>query len=143
LRSREIVAEEALARLIDETGAPLEAMHFIGAATELQLTHLIDFQIIKDTMNHCATNLAQGGRSIAHFVNVSGDLLLQQELIERLFLEVQAACIACGVELGPTKPMVLDITERQLLGDMAAVRAKLAPFLDFGMRLAVDDFGSG
>jgi EAL domain-containing protein (putative c-di-GMP-specific phosphodiesterase class I) len=26
---------------------------------------------------------------------------------------------------------------------MNAVKAKLAPFLDFGMRLAVDDFGSG
>jgi diguanylate cyclase len=39
--------------------------------------------------------------------------------------------------------LVLEITERQLLGDMNAVRAKLAPFLDFGMRLAIDDFGSG
>lgn len=143
LRTREVVAEEALARLIDETGAPLEAMHFIGAASELQLTHLVDFQIIKDTMNHCAANIAQGGRRIAHFVNVSGDLLLHQELIERLFSEAQSLCISCGVDLGPTKPMVLEITERQLLGDMAAVRAKLAPFLDFGMRLAVDDFGSG
>lgn len=143
LRSREVVAEEALARLIEESGKPLEAMHFIGAATELQLTHMIDFQIIRETMNHCAANIAQGGRRIAHFVNVSGDLLLHQELIEQLFSEAQAACITCGVDLGPTKPMVLEITERQLLGDMAAVRAKLAPFLDFGMRLAVDDFGSG
>jgi len=30
-----------------------------------------------------------------------------------------------------------------LLGDIQAVKAKLAPFLDFGMRLAIDDFGSG
>lgn len=143
LRTREVVAEEALARLVGENGQPLEAMHFIGAATELQLTHLIDFHIIKNTMNYCATNIAQGGKRIAHFVNVSGDLLLHQELIEKLFSEAQAACITCGVDLGPTKPLVLEITERQLLGDMAAVRAKLAPFLDFGMRLAVDDFGSG
>ena len=143
LRSREVVAEEALARLLDETGKPLEAMHFIGAASELQLTHLIDYQIIRDTMNYCASIIAQGGRRISHFVNVSGDLLLHQELIERLFADAQAACITCGVDLGPTKPLVLEITERQLLGDMAAVRAKLAPFLDFGMRLAVDDFGSG
>lgn len=143
LRTREVVAEEALARLIDEKGTPLDAMHFIGAATELQLTHLIDYQIIRDTMNYCASIIAQGGRRISHFVNVSGDLLLHQELIERLFADAQAACITCGVDLGPTKPLVLEITERQLLGDMAAVRAKLAPFLDFGMRLAVDDFGSG
>lgn len=143
LRTREVVAEEALARLLDEHGAPLEAMHFIGAASELQLTHLIDYQIIRDTMNHCASIIASGGKRISHFVNVSGDLLLHQELIEKLFADAQAACITCGVDLGPTKPLVLEITERQLLGDMAAVRAKLAPFLDFGMRLAVDDFGSG
>lgn len=143
LRTGEVVAEEALARLLDESGTPMEAMHFIGAATELQLTHLIDFQIIRDTLNHCAANLALGGKPIAHFVNVSADLLLHQDLIERLFIEAQAACAACGAGTGDTKPMVLEITERQILGDMAAVKAKLAPFLDFGMRLAVDDFGSG
>lgn len=143
LRTREMVAEEALARLVDDEGKPMEAIRFIGAAGELQLTHLIDLHIIKAAMNHCAANIARGGPRIAHFVNVSGDLLLHQDLIEKLFAEAQAACLNCGVDLGPVKPMVLEITERQMLGDMQAVRAKLAPFLDFGMRLAVDDFGSG
>lgn len=143
LKTRETVAEEALARLIDENGKPIEAMQFISAATELQLTHLIDAEIIKRTMNRCAANIAAGGERIAHFVNLSGDLLLHQELIHDLFKQAQAACLTCGIDLGPTKPLVLEITERQLLGDMNAVKAKLAPFLDFGMRLAVDDFGSG
>jgi len=143
LKSREIVAEEALARLIDESGKVIEATNFISAAMELQLTHLIDFQIIKQTMNHCAINIAGGGERIAHFVNISGDLLLHQDVIQNLFSEAQAACMVCGVDMGPTKPMVLEITERQLLGDTRAVRAKLAPFIDFGMRLAIDDFGSG
>ncbi|HEX5635568.1 MAG TPA: diguanylate cyclase, partial [Gammaproteobacteria bacterium] len=143
LKTREPVAEEALARLIDDTGNVIEATDFISAAMELQLTHLIDYQIIKQTMNHCAINIASGGDRIAHFVNISGDLLLHQDSIQNLFAEAQAACISCGVDLGPTKPLVLEITERQLLGDPEAVRAKLAPFLDFGMRLAIDDFGSG
>ncbi len=143
LKTREPVAEEALARLIDDTGNVIEATDFISAAMELQLTHLIDYQIIKQTMNHCAINIASGGERIAHFVNISGDLLLHQDSIQKLFAEAQAACISCGVDLGPTKPLVLEITERQLLGDPEAVRAKLAPFLDFGMRLAIDDFGSG
>lgn len=143
LKTRKTVAEEALARLIDENGKTIEAMQFISAATELQLTHMIDSEIIKKTMNRCADNIAAGGERIAHFVNLSGDLLLHQELIHDLFTEAQAACLTCGIDLGPTKPLVLEITERQLLGDMNAVKAKLAPFLDFGMRLAVDDFGSG
>jgi len=143
LKTGKTVAEEALARLIDESGNVIVATDFISAAMELQLTHLVDYQIIKQTMNHCATNIAGGGQRIAHFVNISADLLLHQELIQGLFAEAQAACISCGVDMGPTKPMVLEITERQLLGDANAVKAKLAPFIDFGMRLAIDDFGSG
>ena len=143
LQTGKTVAEEALARLIDENGKPIEAIEFISAATELQLTHLIDFQIIKRTMNRCANNIAAGGERIAHFVNLSGDLLLHQEMIHELFREAQTACLMCDIDMSSTKPLVLEITERQLLGDMNAVKAKLAPFLDFGMRLAVDDFGSG
>lgn len=143
LKTGKPVAEEALARLIDESGNVIAATDFISAAMELQLTHLVDYQIIKQTMNRCATNIAGGGQNIAHFVNISADLLLHQDLIRDLFSEAQAACISCGVDMGPTKPMVLEITERQLLGDASAVKAKLAPFIDFGMRLAIDDFGSG
>lgn len=143
LKTRAPVAEEALARLIDDSGNVIEAVDFISAAMELQLTHLIDYQIIKQTMSHCAINIASGGDRISHFVNISGDLLLHQDSIHKLFAEAQDACVRCGVDLGPTKPLVLEITERQLLGDADAVRAKLAPFIDFGMRLAIDDFGSG
>ena len=143
LQTRQPVAEEALARLIDESGDVIAAADFILAAMELQLTHLVDYQIIKQTMSRCAANIAGGGLNIAHFVNISADLLLHQDLIHALFAEAQAACISCGVDMGPVKPLVLEITERQLLGDTNAVKAKLAPFIDYGMRLAIDDFGSG
>ncbi len=139
LKTRKPVAEEALARFIDESGKIIVAADFISAAMELQLTHLVDYQIIKQTMNRCAANIADGGPNLAHLVNISADLLLHQDL----FAEAQAACIACGVDMGLTKPLVLEITERQLLGDAHAVKAKLAPFIDYGMRLAIDDFGSG
>lgn len=142
LQTRQQVAEEALARIIDEAGNEIVAADFIPAAMELQLTHLVDYQIIKQAMNHCAANIAGGGQNLAHFVNISADLLLHQELIQDLFVEAQIACQSCG-ELGEIKPLVLEITERQWLGDANAVKAKLSPFLDFGMRLAIDDFGSG
>lgn len=143
LKTGNQVAEEVLARLIDESGNIITAVDFIPAAMELQLTHLVDYQIIKQTMNRCSANVAAGGQRLMHFVNISADLLLHQGIIQDLFAEAQLACLACGVELGPIKPLVLEITERQLLGDIDAVKAKLAPFIDFGMRLAIDDFGSG
>lgn len=143
LKTRMPVAEEALARLIDTSGNIIAASDFISSAMELQLTHLVDYQIISQTMSHCVSALASGGGNMAHFVNISADLLLHPELIQSLFAKAQAACISCGVDMGPIKPLVLEITERQLLGDANSVRAKLAPFVDFGMRLAIDDFGSG
>ena len=39
--------------------------------------------------------------------------------------------------------MVLEITERQLIGNFEDLRKDLEPLLDFGFRLALDDFGSG
>ena len=41
------------------------------------------------------------------------------------------------------KPLVIEITEQQLLTDVKEAKRILQPFLDFGLRLAVDDFGSG
>lgn len=143
LRTGNQVAEEVLARLIDESGNIITATDFILAAMELQLTHLVDYQIIKQTINRCSANIAGGGAPLIHFVNISADLLLHQGIIQDLFAKAQVACLLSGSDSGHTKPLVLEITERQLLGDIKAVKAKLAPFIDFGMRLAIDDFGSG
>jgi EAL domain-containing protein (putative c-di-GMP-specific phosphodiesterase class I) len=38
---------------------------------------------------------------------------------------------------------VIEITEQQLLSDVKEAKRILQPFIDFGLRLAVDDFGSG
>ncbi|OYW35615.1 MAG: hypothetical protein B7Z35_14855, partial [Hydrogenophilales bacterium 12-61-10] len=44
---------------------------------------------------------------------------------------------------GPVKPIVLELTERQHIVSLEKLRADLQPFIDFGFRLALDDFGSG
>jgi EAL domain-containing protein (putative c-di-GMP-specific phosphodiesterase class I) len=42
-----------------------------------------------------------------------------------------------------TKPLVIEITERELVEDTQEALRTLQPLLDFGLRLALDDFGSG
>ena len=44
---------------------------------------------------------------------------------------------------GSVNPLVLEITERQRIGNLNTLRADLQPLLDVGFRLALDDFGSG
>ena len=41
------------------------------------------------------------------------------------------------------KPLVIEITEQELLHDVQEVKKLLEPFIEFGCELAIDDFGSG
>jgi EAL domain-containing protein (putative c-di-GMP-specific phosphodiesterase class I) len=52
-------------------------------------------------------------------------------------------CKSCAGLIGEVKPIVIEITEHELLADIDAARELLRPFTDFGFRLALDDFGSG
>jgi EAL domain-containing protein (putative c-di-GMP-specific phosphodiesterase class I) len=45
--------------------------------------------------------------------------------------------------MGPIKPIVFEITERQAIMNLDTLEDDLKFLLDFGFRLALDDFGSG
>ena len=143
LSTNAVVAEEALARIITDDGHVLKAGEFIDSATLLQLTHKIDRAVFLQTLRRCVSQLSAGAAPISHFLNISGNLLHHPAVVEELLNTAMQSCIACGNLIGPVKPMVIEVTERELLGDMAAARALLKPFSDFGLRLALDDFGSG
>ena len=140
LASRNIVAQETLARLRTPEGNLLEAKSFINAASQLQLLHRIDYLIILEALNHCEATPGGEGK-IFQFVNLSGDLLRHHDLVEELLLTARKKCT--GEYYRKEKPIVIEITERELLGDIKNVRKLLSPFIDFGFRLALDDFGSG
>lgn len=138
----EIVAEEALARLVLDNGQVMEAGRFIQAAADLQLAHRIDSMIISATINRCTLQVSCGD-TVKHFVNASADLLRHPDLIQRILDEAYKACNASGDRIGPEKPLVIEITEREFIGDTRHVRRVLAPLIDFGLTIAIDDFGSG
>ena len=143
LQTGELVAQEALARMHTDNGTYLEAGKFIEAALHLQMTHKIDHAITKQTILYCSNRVLQGNPPLPHFVNVSADLLRHPDLVEDIFSTALCQCEACGDRIGQEKPLVIEITEQQLLTDVKEAKRILQPFLDFGLRLAVDDFGSG
>lgn len=143
LQSGELVANEALARMRIDNDTYVEAAKFIEAALHLQMTHKIDHAITKKTILYCSGRVLQGKQPLPHFVNVSADLLRHSDLVEDLFSTALCQCQACGDRIGPEKPLVIEITEQQLLSDVKEAKRILQPFIDFGLRLAVDDFGSG
>ena len=142
LQTGAVVAEEALARIISPHQNTIPASAFMEAARELQLTYQIDRQVILQTFSHCVTSL-QSKQPLAHFVNISGNLLRHPDVVAELLDEARKTCAICADQIGAVKPLVIEVTERELLGDIHAARDMLKPFLDFGLRLALDDFGSG
>ncbi|MGD8575938.1 MAG: diguanylate cyclase [Thiohalophilus sp.] len=143
LQTGQQIADEALARIVSPNSEPLPAEQFIDAAVHLQLVHRIDYEITRQVILHCTTGVMQGESSHPHFVNISAELLRHPELVQGILDTAMRQCQACGDRLGSEKPLVIEITEQALLHSMDETRRILEPFLDFGLRLAIDDFGVG
>lgn len=138
------IADEALARIETADGDIVEAKDFVDMAEGLGLMAEVDRQVIRNVMQRCAVRMAEGGATdFAHFVNVSPQFLARRDLVEEMLGNAVNFCQSCGVTLGPIKPVVLELTERQRIVSLEKLRADLQPFIDFGFRLALDDFGSG
>ncbi|MEJ2644874.1 MAG: bifunctional diguanylate cyclase/phosphodiesterase [Gammaproteobacteria bacterium] len=142
LSTVQVVAEEALARIVGTDGQVTYAGRFIEAAGQMQLIHRVDFEIVTQSVKRCMAQVRDGGAR-QHFVNISTELLRHPELVDQIIQMAQQDCGACVDDLGERKPLVLEITERQFLSDAMQALAALQPLLDFGMQLAIDDFGSG
>jgi len=140
LETGRVVGEEALARIITTDEKVLEAHEFIDAACQLELTHKIDRAIMTSALRRCVNNSAQG-KKLTTFANVSGNLLRHPELIQELVQEINTIFHNGG--RNAAESLVIEITERELLDDPASAQHLLKPFLDLGLRLALDDFGSG
>lgn len=143
LQTGQQVADEALARIITPGGEPLPAGQFIDAAVHLQLVHRIDYEVARQAIFRCSNSVLQGEAPHPHFVNISAELLRHPKLVQGILDTALQECKACGDRLGSEKPLVIEITEQALLHNLGEAREILAPFLDFGLRLAIDDFGVG
>jgi diguanylate cyclase (GGDEF)-like protein len=144
LRSNTAVADEALARLVGKDGRIIPAADFIEAAEGLQLIHLVDETIVRQAMSRCATRLGAGASgAFAHFVNLSPQFLARPELVQQLLTNAQQICGSCSVAQDAIKPLVFEITERQFISNFDLLVREVQPLLDYGFRLALDDFGSG
>lgn len=142
LRTGAVVAEEALARIVSPDHSVMPAEYFIEAARQLQTTYQIDRAVMSRVFSHCVGK-SRDAPSLSYFVNISGNLLRHPEVVTELLNRAREACLACGDRIKEIKPLVIEITERELLDDIDSARNMLRPFIDFGLRLALDDFGSG
>ena len=144
LQSGQIMGHEALARMLTPDGEVIPARAFIRAAHSLRLEHRIDATVSHQALQHCFNaHLADEANPRKHLINCSADFLSRADCIESLLHAAQEHRTACGTKSLSGSHVIIEVTERQILGPPQETLALLQPLLDFGFELAVDDFGSG
>ncbi|WP_051325978.1 EAL domain-containing protein [Glycomyces tenuis] len=135
LADRSIVGAEALLRWRHPRLGQVSPGEFIPAATESGLTQ----DLAVWAVNRAAEQLAQWhSAGIKAWISVNVSV---KELHTHLFAtEVNAALIAAGVL--PSR-LVLEVTEHDFSHQMNTLIAQLKALRGAGVRIALDDFGSG
>ncbi len=131
-----VVGQEALARLLTPQGTTLAAERFIDAAASIGLEPRIDADVTAQVM---AAAARPGGAQGKLFMNCCSAFLAQPLCVELLARRHQDWRDAWPH--APAAPWVLEITERNLDADPQQLLRTLAPVLDLGFELALDDFG--
>ncbi len=138
LKTGAVVGEEALARIRTREQALVQARRFIQAAEALHLVSAIDRAITGRALERTAEALEATTALDAYFINLSAQSLADKDLVTTL----REQALAFRMIRGGVNPMVIEITERQTAG-IDTLREHLAPLVDAGFRIALDDFGSG
>ena len=136
LDERRICGFEALVRWAHPERGLLGPNEFIPVAEETGLIRPIGRWVLSEATRQASAWQAKFGAELTMAVNLSPQELAAREL---------CADISTAVgESGMTaETLVLEMTERVLMADTELTTAKLAEIRELGVRLSVDDFGTG
>lgn len=140
--NHEIVAEKAHAKIITNDNKEISADIYGLSASQLKLSQDIDYIVVKKTISRCV-EMVQADNKIIHFVQISMDLVRRPKLLEELLNFAKDQCKKCFPEHGVNLPLVFEIAESELSGHANHVKKVMTPFLEFGVHLAIIDFGKG
>jgi EAL domain-containing protein (putative c-di-GMP-specific phosphodiesterase class I) len=135
LRSGRIIGAEALARWTHPRKGPISPAEFVAAAeTNGRIGKLTDF--VLDRAIGAAAAINHRGTPFQVAVNLSARLLGDRELIGRIESMLSAH------RLEPGK-LTLELTETASLHDAESGLAALDALRTLGVRIAIDDYGTG
>jgi diguanylate cyclase (GGDEF)-like protein/PAS domain S-box-containing protein len=138
LESGEVIGAEALVRWQHPTRGLVPPLEFIPLAEETGLIVPLGGWILRQACHQLAEwqKLRGGGEPFVMNVNLSSRQLVREAIAE----EVAAAVDESGIR---ASWLVLEVTETVLMADPVAAASALGHIRDLGVRVALDDFGSG
>ncbi|HWI21863.1 MAG TPA: EAL domain-containing protein [Baekduia sp.] len=138
-RTRQVIGVEALARWKHPELGQLAPGEFIPAAEELGLIGALGWHILRGAVHHAAAWVGEGG-AMAAAANVSVNLSPQQ--LADPSLAPRIAVLLDDAGFAPER-LTLEVTETTLMADTDAAQRGLEELAALGIRLVLDDFGTG
>jgi diguanylate cyclase (GGDEF)-like protein/PAS domain S-box-containing protein len=135
LATRRIVGLEALIRW-REDGRLLEPAEFIPVAEEARLILPLGQWILRAACQQARSWQNQGLPEVRLAVNLSARQFQQQDLIRSVFFSVRDAGL-------PPRRLELEITESAAMLNVDRTIGMLHGLRDMGVRISMDDFGTG
>jgi diguanylate cyclase (GGDEF)-like protein/PAS domain S-box-containing protein len=135
IESTRVIGVEALIRWNHPKRGLVPPLQFIPLAEETGLIVRVGRWVLDAACNEGAS-LAPAGEPIHISVNLSARQLLDPILVDN----VRSALARSGL---PPERLVLEITESVVAGNLDVTRTVLEELRSMGVRIAIDDFGSG
>jgi PAS domain S-box-containing protein len=135
LPSGRATGAEALARWHDEELGPVPPEEFIGVAESTGLIHELGRWVLREACREAMRWTSdEDGPSVS--VNVSPVQLVRPDLVDAVAEALDASRLAPG-------RLTLEITETAAVLDLEVTSARLSRLRDLGVRVSLDDFGTG
>lgn len=133
---RSLAGLEAVARWQHPEKGPLDPSEFVPIADELNLIVELDVAVFEKVCRDATEWLELGCAPNQLHMNMSTQWLEEPGMVDQVMSTIRDT--RCPPEL-----IVLEVTESGLMTEMEANIARLQELRDFGIRIAVDDFGQG
>ena len=130
-RTREVAFYEGLVRIVRPNGPPMMPDALIASAERDGLVSLIDRRVIE-----IAFSLMTADRKLHLSINASPASLAEPCWFEHLRT-------ASRLRPDAARRLTIEVTETCAIGDIDTTRVTLAAIKPLGVKLAIDDFGSG
>lgn len=135
LSTRRIVGVEALVRWRHPSGQTVPPDEFIPAAERSGLMPQLTDAILDMAMDD-VRGWRRSGFEVPVAVNVTATDLLEPNFVENLAAKLKEHRI-------PASHLTLEVTERVLADDLARARSVMVSLNKLGVKMAMDDFGTG
>jgi len=135
LRTGQVVTVEALLRWPHPTLGMIPPEHLLNLAEENGMIRQLTDWVFERALEDCA-RWWTAGRQVAVAVNLLATDLLDASLPAR----VTEVLDQVGL---PPQALVLEITERMVMADLMRAKRVIANLAELGVRVSIDDFGTG